>query len=426
LGLAAGCAVLAVWPVAAEAPDPGAVVNGRVSEATGGRLKLSFEFRDRFESREGADFGRTRDVLNPLLRTRFGAQFLAADWLKVSALAQDCRAPLYGGIAPSTLRDSVDLHEAYIELFPGKDAGFGALLGREMVNLGEGRIIGVAQWTNTSRAYDTARLYYRAKGVRVEFLMLSLVKVRPDEFNRPEPGDRLWGTYNTFSLGKRGATLDIYGLRRDQNRPGGFPGPGRIGINTAGLRATGPLAAGVRYSIETAVQNGHTGVLPHRGFAWFSNVSRRFGPVEVSAEYKYASGSDRPAERDGTFDQLYASNHDKFGHLDLFGWRNIHNLRSLETWHITRPLALNFMYNDWWLASARDALYNGTGRSIALSREGSAGRHVGREADLFATYQYGPFTFGAGAAKLFPGEFLKHATPGAATRYLYVFQSFAF
>jgi len=47
-----------------------------------------------------------------------------------------------------------------------------------------------------------------------------------------------------------------------------------------------------------------------------------------------------PATRDGTFDQLYASNHDRFGRADLFGWRNIHNLRSLNTLHVAKPVAI--------------------------------------------------------------------------------------
>jgi hypothetical protein len=84
------------------------------------------------------------------------------------------------------------------------------------------------------------------------------------------------------------------------------------------------------------------------------------------------------------------------------------------------------MYNDWWLDSAVDGLYAGSGALIARSADGSAGRHIGNEADLFATFRVAGWTFGAGFANVFPGEFLKRATPGAATRYLYAFQSYSF
>jgi hypothetical protein len=323
----------------------------------------------------------------------------------------------------------MDLHQAYLEFLANGKTGFGALLGRQMVTLGEGRLIGIPDWLNTARTYDTTRLYYRLPSARLEVLLVSPAKVRRDEFNRPNLGDRLWGTYNGFpNLIPRGM-LEAYLLRHDQNRPGGFTGQGRLGINTLGGRAVGALPAGLHYSIEGAVQNGKTGLIPHRGYAWFSGISRQVSlrlALDLEVEYKYASGSRNSAVRDGTFDQLYAANHDKFGHADLFGWRNLHDLRSLETLHITKPLALNLMYNNWWLASPTDALYSGAGSVIARSPTGAAGDHVGQEGDCFATYRVSGWTFGAGFAHVFAGEFLRRATPGVNTRYMYLFQSYSF
>jgi hypothetical protein len=413
---------------AGQPANPGDELNRIVADETGGRLKFLFEFRTRLETRTGNNFGRSPDLQNPLFRTRIGAQFDATSWLRVVGMGQDGRAPDYGGPAPPTARDSMDLQQGYLEFFAQHQTGFGAIVGRQMITLGEGRLIGIPDWLNTARTYDTTRLYYRLPGVRLEVLMVSPVKIRPDAFNRPELGDRVWGTYNTFSRLIPNGTVEAYFLRHDQNRPGGFAGTGRLGINTVGGRAVGPLPGGLRYSIETAAQNGQTGLLPHRGYAWFSGVSRRLPlrlPLDLEVEYKYASGS-RNSAVDGTFDQLYAANHDKFGHADLFGWRNIHDLRSLETLHITKPLALNFMYNNWWLASAIDALYSGPGLPIVRSPKGTAGTHIGQEGDCFATYQVAGWTFGAGFAHIFAGEYLHRTTPGVNTRYMYVFQSYGF
>jgi hypothetical protein len=149
-------------------------------------------------------------------------------------------------------------------------------------------------------------------------------------------------------------------------------------------------------------------------------------PLDLEAEYKYASGSQNAATRDGTFDQLYASNHDRFGRADLFGWRNIKNVRSLDTLHITKPVAISAMYNNWWLASPTDALYNSSGAAIVRSAKGTAGTHIGQEADVFGTYQASGWTFGAGMAHVFAGGFLRATTPGVNTRYLFVFQSYTF
>jgi hypothetical protein len=423
--------LLAAGTLAAQIPSPGDQLDNLLERKTDGRFRLIFEFRVRDESRVGNNFGLAKNLDSPLLRTRIGAQFEATDWLLISATGQDARAPDYGGVAPTTARDSMDLHEAFLEFFAQRKTGFGALFGREVIALGEGkgRLIGDSQWTNTSRSYDTARLYYRLPGARLEVLMVSEVKILADKFNVPDLGDRVWGTYDTFTRIVPKGTVDFYLLRHDQNRPGGFTGAGHLGINTLGGRAEGPLTASWKYNFEAALQNGETGPLQHRGYAWFSGISRRVQmarPLDLEAEYKYASGSRNAAVRDNTFDQLYASNHDRFGRADLFGWRNISNVRSLETLHVTKPVAISAMYNNSWLASPADALYNGSGAAIVRSAKGNAGTHIGQEADVFGTYQASGWTFGAGMAHVFAGDFLRATTPGVNTRYLFVFQSYTF
>ena len=427
-----GCLLWMVAGAAAWAQtwNPGTDINAVLKEATDGRLQFSFEERVRLEARTGNNFGSSPSLENPLIRTRIGATFRLTDWFKISAMGQDARAPEYGVPAPNTVRDTMDLHEGYIELFPDSKAVFGLTAGRQMVSYGEGRLIGVPQWSNLSRTYDTARFHFLFPLARVEFLLVSPVKILPDAFNRPELGDRVVGVYNTLSKLIPKGTVDAYFLRHDQNRPGGFTAPGSLGINTWGGRAAGPLPWGLKYSLEGAVQNGHAGALTHRGYAWFNNFSRavRAGrPLDLSLEYKYASGnSTANPTRETTFDQLYPANHDKFGHEDLFGWRNIRNLRSLEVFHVTRKIALNVMYDNWWLADAHDALYNGSGKSIVVRAKGTAGTHVGQELDAFATYQSNGWQFGLGFGHLFKGQFLANTTPGVNTRYLYVFQAFSF
>jgi hypothetical protein len=88
-------------------------------------------------------------------------------------------------------------------------------------------------------------------GTRFEFLAVSAVKVRTGEFNRPVPGDRVWGTYNVFPNVYKKNLLEAYILRHDQNRAGGFTGGSskdgtdKLGINTFGFRLAGPLGYGV-------------------------------------------------------------------------------------------------------------------------------------------------------------------------------------
>ena len=401
------------------------------------QAKFSVDLRGRYERRTGQAFGRDPDLDTALFRNRFSVSHEPGAWLKLAGTVQDSRAPGYGPNAPYSVRNQADWLEGYVELYPDRKKGYGVTAGRMMLSYGETRLIATAQWGNVTRSFDQARIYWRSTKGQVEFLWLAPVKARLGEFDRPVLGDQVWGTYNSLPnlFGK--ALAEVYALRHDQNYPGGFTGGGkaagtdRLRVNTVGGRLAGPLPSGLKYSLEGAVQTGKVGAARHRAAAWFGALSRRWmlakRPLDLVGEYKYASGTKNPEDptREGTFDQLYPSAHDKFGHMDLFGWRNIHDVRSLVTLGLTKSFAVNFMYNSWWLASTRDALYNSSGRSIAKSAAGAAGRHVGQETDIFATYKYQRFTFGIGCGRLFKGEFVQKATMGVEPSYFYLFHAYS-
>src|SRR5882724_8592821 len=91
-----------------------ATLGNAVSEKTDGKLKVSFEQRVRYENKGGVNFGKDHDLTNGLVRTRLGLSYQPVEWLKLSGMLQDARAPWYGPNAPSTVRDPLDLHEAYV------------------------------------------------------------------------------------------------------------------------------------------------------------------------------------------------------------------------------------------------------------------------------------------------------------------------
>lgn len=425
-------------PASAQNWDVGSLLAERISAKTGGKLKVSFDSRGRYELRHGQGFGSDPDADTGLFRTRLGLSFTPVSWLKLSAAATDSRAPWFGSGAPPNLRDQVDLHEGYIELFPDRKTGFGLTAGRMALSYGESRLIGTSQWNNASRSFDHARGYYRTLRARLELLFITPIRLRTGEFNSSVFGDHIWGAYNSFPDLFRQSLVDVYFLRHSQNRPGGFSrgsstdGTDRLAVNTIGGRWTGPLNSRMKFSLEGALQTGKVGPARHRAAAWFSALTRTWTlgarRLDISAEYKYASGTADPGDpsRSSTFDQLYPSNHDKFGHQDLFGWRNIHSARSLATIGLNRYVSLSLMYNSVWLASARDALYNGVGRAIVHSASGTAGRHVGQEADVFITFKYNHFTLGAGYGYFFNGHFIRNTTPGANPVYAYVFHQYSF
>lgn len=409
---------------------PGRQLNSWLAEKTDKRVQATFEFRQRSENRTGAVFGRERDLAADFLRFRFGLIVKPLSWIKVSALAQDTRAPGYGLPAPSNVRDPLDLQEAYIDLFSEKQFGLGFTLGRQMINYGDTRLIGSPQWAYTARTWDTARLYWVSKRMKLEFLSLSPVVPRGSEFNRPVLGDRIWGTYNTFRQMPYKSVLDAYVLRHDQNRPGGFTGDGSLGINVFGARWAVPLPRSFRFTTELVGQTGKAGASPHRAFGGVGLIGYKTTifnkPVDFANEYKYASGTDPTTGRSGTFDQLYPAAHDKLGHIDLIGWRNIHNVRSLTTLTARKQWNWVLMYNASWLADRRDALYNAQGRPIVRSVNGTAGRWVGQEIDLYTNYQVWGMALGGGIGQFFPGAYIRNTTPGAHSRLLYLSFGYSF
>ena len=126
--------------------------------------------------------------------------------------------------------------------------------------------------------------------------------------------DNIWRVERSW--GEHSANLDA--LRHEQNRTAGFSGGStadgtdRLGVNTFGIRATGPAARGMRYGLEAAVQTGKIGADSHRAFAWASWLSRRWPvgsrPREQLGEYKYASGAKdpKPSPAAGTVDEAAA------------------------------------------------------------------------------------------------------------------------
>ncbi len=410
--------------------DPGRHLNEYLAAKTDKRLQVSFEFRQRLEDRTGQVFGRDRDLMADYFRFRFGMTARPLPWIKLSGLAQDTRVLGYGLAAPGNVVDQLDLQEGYIELFSAKQTGPGLTVGRQMINYGDTRLIGSPQWAYTARTWDTARLYHVTKRVRLELLMVSPVQTRNGEFNRPVLGDRIWGTYNTVKdIGVKN-TVDFYILRHDQNRPAGFTGVGSLGINVFGSRWAIPLPRNFRFTVEGVLQNGHVGPLDHRaaGFAGQAGYKTTIAgrTVDFATEYKFASGTNPSSGHSGTFDQLYPAAHDKLGHVDLIGWKNIHNIRSLNTLTVRKGWNVVLMYNSSWLANTRDALYNAQGRVIVRSADGSAGRYVGQEVDLYTTYQVLGFTLGGGVGQFIPGEFVRRATPGSHSRLLYISTSYSF
>ena len=196
-----------------------------------------------------------------------------------------------------------------------------------MLNFGESRLIGSPQWSNVSRTFDTGQFYYRTENVRFEVLMVSPVKVLSGLLQCAGSGGEDLGNLQYFrayvawhfggrvrpaAFAEQDWRLDRGGHSRDRH-----------------FRWTGLWAAAGQVCVQRGDNRPDRSRWPaaeraHAGFAGMSRRATLFGkPLDMSAEYKLASGTRHADPNSGTFDQLSPANHDKFGQEDLFGWRNL-------------------------------------------------------------------------------------------------------
>jgi hypothetical protein len=329
--------------------------------------------------------------------------------------------------------DTIDMRQAYIEFGKAESPSVLLRVGRQELVFGEQRLIGHLNWTNTARSFDAARLTLQRGNYKVDVFSASVVNLREGTANKSSGGNALHGAYGSITKVIPNATLEPFAfwrLARGTKTEAGLPG--NTGRWVYGFRFVGKLPANFDYNVEMAGQSGSIGVDDIRAMASHAALGYTLAGIKnkprLVAEYNYATGDNTPGDGvQETFDQLYPTGHDKLGLGDQVGWKNIHDVRAAIEYKATSKITLTGAYHSWWLASRTDALYNAAGASIVKVSDGSAGRHVGQEADIQMTYALNAATsIGAGYANIFPGTFLKNATPGKQYRLPYVMLTYSF
>jgi Alginate export len=426
------CGAFAQQPIA---DPPPAAFDRKPSEYLNERLpqwlQFSGEFRLRWEESRESGFNNPQDSYL-LGRTRFDLAIKPLPWLKFFGEAQDARAYFQNVPHPvPSYQDTWDIRQAFVQIGDAKNGPIALTAGRQELNLGDERLVGSSNWTNTARSFDAARLSLRHAGYRLDAFAASVVDQHDQELNHHTKGNNLHGLYGGLDSLLPATTIEPYLLWRlaplSLSGATEHGGRGKLNEKTAGVRWVGKLPAGFDYNIEMAKQFGSFGLDGIHAWAGHWVVGKKFASPKwqprLFLEYNYASGDANSADGTrGTFDELYPTSHGKYGLADQVGWRNIHDP------HIGLDLkpAARFIitggFHDYWLASARDGLYNSGGTLVSRAADGSAGRHVGQELDVYGAYSVSKaISLGAGYGRLFTGEFLNRTTRGHDYNYAYTF-----
>jgi len=367
-----------------------------------------------------------------LQRARLGLGAKACDWFKVYGELQDAREEFsqrdINGTNPNIDEDTIDWRQGWVELANYQEFPVGLKIGRQELSYGDERLIGAFDWSNVGRVFDSVKARWQAKQCWVDFFYANVVNNNVTSGNDNSFDDHTYWQDHFYGLYGHTAAVpnhswDLYGLYRNKT-DAQYNGPARE-IYTLGTRfeSTAKMKPWDYYA-EVAGQFGH---IDGPGGKFFGQTtSNSVSQCALAAvvgggyafdvawkprlglEYNYASGDSDPNDDvDGTFDNLYPTNHKFYGFMDLFSWKNVHNPHATLSVVPLKNLTLQLDGNLFWLAESRDSWYRANQQQIRRDATGNANTFVGSEIDFTASYTFHKrVRLQAGYSHFFTGDFV--------------------
>jgi Alginate export len=226
--------------------------------------------------------------------------------------------------------------------------------GRQVLAFGDERVIGPSNWVNVGRTFNVAQVDLHHSVNKVSVFAASVVPGDNTDLHNALPAITFTEPTEACRTSSRRqpSSPTFYGASHPRNSA--LPetlGRGHLNEVTIGLRVKGTLPADFDYDTEFDGQTGSLGASSIRAWAGYAGVGKTFRKVAASPrvfiEGNYASGTKNPAGHDwNTFDQLYPSNHDKYGFADQVGRRNLVQFRvgveeePTKKWKLKQALSL--------------------------------------------------------------------------------------
>ena len=388
-------------------------------------LKLDMELRGRTEEQTSLGYVSGKDRLYELTRVWGGMTVVPTNWLTFYAQFMDLHAlglPLRDTAA--NMRDTFDLRQGYLD-FHYKPVQL--IVGRQELRIGDERVVGISDWTNTSRTWDG--IYMRVGNVnQLNLFSTSVVTVYPSSLDTHGAGLTFHGGQAKLATYVPHTTIEpfvlVHALPRVTSQQGVIGSQTEV---TFGSYYETKLPFGFDSSGTVDLQRGsysndsiHAGAAIVRGGY---GTKRLPWQPHLEAEYDYATGNPHTnLDRIGTYDQEYPSNHNAFGLVDLFGFQNIKQDRLSLQLKPQSNLLMLFQGGSLHVATIHDGAYSGAGASlIAAPAGGFRSDDIGSEFDASAKYVYHKsFVTNIGVGHFVPGELMTSEKHGAPLTYAYL------
>lgn len=380
-------------------------------------LTLDASIRGRTEYQSAVNFVSGDEPVYELERLRLGARFHPTDWFVGYVQVHDTRSlGLVTKDISANMKDTFDIRQALISLRKGNAQ---LIVGRQPLKFGDERLIGISDWTNVSRTFDALDLRYGGAN-RVDFFTSSVVNICATCLDRSQGGLHLHGAVGSLNAWIPHTAVSPYFFVKTFK--GVMSKSGETGMErefTVGVFEGGDLPGHFFHSARIAVQRGtyagdSSDALAGIVKGGYIAETLPWAP-ELSAEYEYASGDRDVTERKRrTFDQLYPSDHNAFGLVDIFGWQNIKERRVNLTLKQSKNLSVTLQGGSLYLATRYDSIYSASGMPLkTIPEEGFASDSLASEFDASCKYIFHrDMVFNAGVGHLFPGQAMTSSRAG--------------
>ncbi len=396
--------------------------NYRLKAKVGGQSRYRFEYRDNLNLND-----RTyEDDAMHLLRNRLNLDmaYLSDDGtapVRFFVEGQEAHAFTESDVNQTNVFvNEVDLRQAYVEVkSPIKKAPVTAKIGRQVLSYGDERLVGGLEWTNTARVFDALKFVYTMNPqVQLDLFLSRVVKIEKEKWDQAQNGDNFYGIYLSTKPWKKSMdhVLDTFLFIRnntDRTLPGENSKRGELKEYTLGNRFKGKKY-NWDYGTEYAVQLGSRSHDEIQAWAFHQELGYTFSKAKwtprLYGEYNHASGDRNPTDgKFQTFDNLFPTNHNKYGYIDLMSLKNMNDYMIGASVKPHQRLLFSADYH-WFVLDAKESgWFNvaGAGGTVRAANA-NADEHLGSEVDLLATYQMtARLGLLVGYSRFFAGPFAK-------------------
>lgn len=408
--------------------DPQVTAPRSLSLTLGGQLRHRLEYRN-VSSYAGT--GADDDVDFILQRTRFHADFRVLEDMRAFVQFQDSRL---WGEEGSTLADleGVDFHQAYVDVENLLGHDWTLRVGRQELSYGDQRLVSPLDWHPVGRSFDGIRSWWQGENWTFDLFATNIVEASTVPGGDAGDDHLFAGAYLALAPFEN-HELDAYVFYRHLNTEVFLGESGNLDDLrdvTLGFRFSGG-ADGFDYSAEGVFQTGNRAGDDVLAYAWAIVGGYTFDAPwspRIGLEWDFASGDDDPTDGEfETFDPLFAFVHAYQGYLDIFAWRNGHDIALKISAKPTDELFAEIAVHGFILDSDTDAWYAATGRPIRRAPGGNVRNVVGLELDLHFKYRVNQaLSLWFGYSHFFAGGYVEDTGEDPNTSWIFFQTTFNF